>query len=241
MAAASDEVNRLRLELGAAEQSRDAIKRELSSEVPQLPLEALPFRQPAAPSEADLRLEAQRRLLDELLRRYTDEHPDVVATRRNITQIEAQRRQEVAAQARNSGPSAPTNPCSAAEALAGTSGVARRPDALAAWSAQGRLELVRRQLQDPQIESTCPAQPRLDVVRRNHHSWWATRIRASAPSWTNRHSGGIGSRACVGVVDGVFPSSGILASCLARHRGRIAEPWDEFLSPTSPTKKHCRC
>ena len=103
--ALADEVNRLQLALNAAEQSRDALKRELSSEQPQLPAEieaTLPLAPTQAaqgpvvqlPSELDQRLDAQRRQLDDLLRRYTDEHPDVVSVRRTIGLIEQQRQAE---------------------------------------------------------------------------------------------------------------------------------------------------
>lgn len=92
----SDEVNKLRLELSAAEQSRDALKRELASEEPQLPPEALATGPAiATQSETEARLQTLKKQLDDLLRRYTDEHPDVVSTRRTIAQLEAQRRQEL--------------------------------------------------------------------------------------------------------------------------------------------------
>ena len=88
----SDEVNRLRLALSAAEQSRDTLKRELAHEDPQLPAEASPVGAPQ--TEIDSRLDSQRKLLDDLLRRYTDEHPDVISTRRTIAQLERQKRAE---------------------------------------------------------------------------------------------------------------------------------------------------
>ena len=99
MSALSDEVNKLRLEYSAAEQSRDALKRELSSEAPQLPLEALGPQTVAGPlvSEHETRLDTLKKQLDELLRRYTEEHPDVVSTRRTIAQVEALKRQDLEA------------------------------------------------------------------------------------------------------------------------------------------------
>ena len=99
MSALSDEVNRLRLETSAAEQARDALKRELSSEAPQLPLEALGPQTVAGPlvSEHETRLDTLKKQLDELLRRYTEEHPDVVSTRRTIAQVEALKRQDLEA------------------------------------------------------------------------------------------------------------------------------------------------
>ena len=99
MSALSDEVNKLRLEYTAAEQARDALKRELSSEPQQLPLEALGPQTAAGPivSEHEARLDTLKKQLDELLRRYTEEHPDVVSTRRTIAQVEALKRADLEA------------------------------------------------------------------------------------------------------------------------------------------------
>ncbi len=94
-----EEVSRLKVDLAAAEQSRDAYRRELAGENPQLPADLAGGTTPLPPSELDSRLEAQKRLLDEMLRRYTDEHPDVVSTRRVIAQLEQQRRADAAAKA----------------------------------------------------------------------------------------------------------------------------------------------
>lgn len=100
MSTSSDEVSRLRVELQAAEQARDALRRELANEDPTMPAEAsgLPIQSPTA--ETDARLDAHKRQLDELMRRYTDEHPDVVAVRRSIAQLEQQRRTELDARAK---------------------------------------------------------------------------------------------------------------------------------------------
>lgn len=111
MSSLSDEASKLRVDLRAAEQSRDALKRELAAEDPSMPSEALPGIQTSPTSELDTRVESQKKLLDELMRRYTDEHPDVVATRRNIAQLEAQRRQELDLRARSGkNRNAPTSP-----------------------------------------------------------------------------------------------------------------------------------
>src|SRR5207245_8378229 len=39
--------------------------------------------------DVEARLDAQRKQLDELLRRYTEVHPDVISARRIISQLEA--------------------------------------------------------------------------------------------------------------------------------------------------------
>ncbi len=105
--ALSDEIAKLRVDLSAAEHSRDALKRELANEDPQLPSD--PGAANANPSETTLRLEAQKRQLDDLLRRFTDEHPDVVATRRSIAQLERQRQAELST-SRSGGRGAATSP-----------------------------------------------------------------------------------------------------------------------------------
>ena len=100
MSSLADDASKLRVDLRAAEQSRDALKKELAAEDPSMPSEALPGIQTSPTSELDIRLESQKKLLDELMRRYTEEHPDVIVTRRNIAQLEARRRQELDARAR---------------------------------------------------------------------------------------------------------------------------------------------
>lgn len=115
MSALSDEVSRLRTDLRVAEQTRDALKRELSGEDPVLLPEVNPGAGPAQASDLDVRIATQAKALDELLRRYTDEHPDVVATRRLMTQLEQQKKQELdarrkAAAANPTRFSAATNP-----------------------------------------------------------------------------------------------------------------------------------
>ena len=131
MSSLAEEVDKLKLEFSAAEQSREALKRELASEAPQLPAPPPAPGQLAAPapvpaplvSEFEPRLEGMRKQLVELLRRYTDEHPDVVSTRRTIAQLEVQKRQDLEARAEArakaiaiEGPKGPT----AMAALAGT-------------------------------------------------------------------------------------------------------------------------
>lgn len=97
ISALTEELNKLTLDLRASEQSRDALRHELSGESAILLPEIAD--QPVLPvsPELDARLDAQRKQLDELLRRYTDLHPDVVATRRLIARLEDQRQHEIEA------------------------------------------------------------------------------------------------------------------------------------------------
>ena len=70
----SEGVEKLRTELASAERSRDAYRRELAFEDPQLPVE--PAAKTAGPTpEVETRLAAQKKQLDELLGRYTEDHP----------------------------------------------------------------------------------------------------------------------------------------------------------------------
>ena len=92
----SDEAVQARLELRAAEQSRDALKREVAGEEPVFLLEdeGSPT-QPQTTLAIDGRLNSLKKDLDELLRKYTEAHPDVVGTRRLIEQLEQQRRADL--------------------------------------------------------------------------------------------------------------------------------------------------
>jgi polysaccharide chain length determinant protein (PEP-CTERM system associated) len=64
--------------------------------------------------EIDGRIDTQKRNLDTLLQRYTEQHPDVVGTRRLIKELEEQKRQEIQARkkfaAANPGAAVSNNP-----------------------------------------------------------------------------------------------------------------------------------
>jgi polysaccharide chain length determinant protein (PEP-CTERM system associated) len=95
----TDEVNKLGIDIRAAEESRDAMKREIKGEDPILLPDATGGIGSAAP-EIDAQLIVQRRMLDDLLRRYTDQHPDVVATRNLIKELEKQKSEQIAARSK---------------------------------------------------------------------------------------------------------------------------------------------
>jgi polysaccharide chain length determinant protein (PEP-CTERM system associated) len=90
------DIESAKLELQSAEQARDAYKAQIAGETPVF-LPDTPAETAAADAapEIDARIGALRRDLDGLLRKYTDEHPDVVATKRLIQQLEEQRRTEL--------------------------------------------------------------------------------------------------------------------------------------------------
>jgi polysaccharide chain length determinant protein (PEP-CTERM system associated) len=94
-----------RLQLREAEKARDAAKRQLAEARGQAPSSALPnllagrkddsSAAPVSTPEIDSRIDAQKRNLDGLLQRYTDQHPDVLSTRRLISDLEEQKAKEV--------------------------------------------------------------------------------------------------------------------------------------------------
>ncbi len=133
----TNQLSKARLELREAEQSRDALRRQIVGEEPVL----LPDAGSGADSsislpEIDGRIDTQKRNLDTLLQRYTEQHPDVVGTRRLIKDLEEQKRQELTARkkfaAANPGASVSNNPVyqqlkvSLAEAEANTASLRAR-------------------------------------------------------------------------------------------------------------------
>jgi polysaccharide chain length determinant protein (PEP-CTERM system associated) len=98
--AVSNQLNQARLELREAENGRDAAKRQLDSEKSQnADITSRSLLQESAMSistpEIDARIEAQKRNLDALLQRFTEQHPDVAGARRLIKELEDTKRKEV--------------------------------------------------------------------------------------------------------------------------------------------------
>jgi polysaccharide chain length determinant protein (PEP-CTERM system associated) len=112
MSALSDEVNKTRLELSAAERSRDALKAQLETESPRVMVDPSLVGAGVQLSETEIRLQTQKKLLDDLLRRYTDAHPEVVNVRDQIAGLESQKQREQADTAKREAlnPAAGNNP-----------------------------------------------------------------------------------------------------------------------------------
>ncbi len=97
----SSQLEAAKLQLREAENARDAAKQQLTAERGQgagnsvtqslLQESALAVSTP----EIDSRLDLQKRNLDGLLQRYTDQHPDVQSARRLIKDLEEQKKREV--------------------------------------------------------------------------------------------------------------------------------------------------
>ncbi|CAM4182846.1 XrtA system polysaccharide chain length determinant [Roseateles saccharophilus] len=98
----STQLERARLEYREALNARDAAKAQLDAEkarggaqTTQQSLMQEANAQVATP-ELDARLAEYRRNLDALLQRYTDQHPDIISTRKLIKDLEDQRKRELA-------------------------------------------------------------------------------------------------------------------------------------------------
>ena len=113
-------LSQARMELAQAEQARDELKKQLAIEPQTVATDDRGFAMGAGlatgpgsgprvvRTEYDERIDGLRKRIDELKLRYTDQHPDVVSTRRVLEQLEASReverkadvaRQEAAAKA----------------------------------------------------------------------------------------------------------------------------------------------
>ena len=92
-----DQVITLQAQLAAATSSRDALQGQLASVRPTLSPDLVPGMmggQAAQPSAIDQRIVVLRNRLSDLLQRYTDAYPDVIATRQSLAQLEAERARE---------------------------------------------------------------------------------------------------------------------------------------------------
>ncbi|MGH6609122.1 MAG: XrtA system polysaccharide chain length determinant, partial [Burkholderiaceae bacterium] len=190
MSLLSEEVNKVRAELRVAEQTRDAYRRELGGEDPvMLPNPGASAAGGANATQYDARIEDQRKQLDEMLRRFTDQHPDVIAARRLITQLEEQRNQEIEARrqaaAKSPRAAASTNPVfqrikiALAEAEANVASLRAR-----AGEAEARLAQLRAKAnRAPQIEADLAQLNRdYDVLRKNYEQLVSRRESASLSS-----------------------------------------------------------
>lgn len=95
MSSLSEELRKAKLQLQEANQSRGALQKQLTEERANPTTSSGGDDSPSiATPELDARIDALKKNLDDLLLRYTDQHPDVVNTKKMITQLEAQRKQE---------------------------------------------------------------------------------------------------------------------------------------------------
>jgi len=96
----TEALNQARLELAEAEQARNAIRRQISGDTRAAPGQrALPVLTDPALEE---RIATVNKTLDALRTQYTEQHPDIVANRRLLEQLQARKADE----AKNAKPSA---------------------------------------------------------------------------------------------------------------------------------------
>ncbi|HYE71477.1 MAG TPA: XrtA system polysaccharide chain length determinant [Aquabacterium sp.] len=100
----SKQLEQARLELREAENARDSAKQQLAAEKQASTSVTQSLLQESSLSvstpELDGRLAELKRGLDALMQRYTEQHPDVISTRRLIKDLEEQKKKEVAEQRR---------------------------------------------------------------------------------------------------------------------------------------------
>ena len=100
---AVEDLNKTKLELREAEQARDAIKRQITGDEPVLLVDQGEGESASSivNVELDSRIQALNKNLDALRLNYTELHPDIIATKRLIAQLE-ERKIEEAKLTRNS-------------------------------------------------------------------------------------------------------------------------------------------
>ncbi|TAK91036.1 MAG: chain length-determining protein [Burkholderiaceae bacterium] len=91
---ATNQLNQAKLELHEQEQIREALRQQMTGEAPSLIGDTNSVQTGLAP-ELDSRLEALKKNLDGLRMQYTDQHPDVIQTKRLIAELEKQRAEEI--------------------------------------------------------------------------------------------------------------------------------------------------
>ncbi len=91
LALAGDALNTAKLELAEAEQARRAIKAQVSGDEP-VSIEVRPAA--ILNPELDARISAINKNLDNMRMQFTEQHPDIVAARRLVAQLEARKLEE---------------------------------------------------------------------------------------------------------------------------------------------------
>ena len=89
----ADDLNQARLELKEAERARDALKNQIAGDEPSLLVEE--GHSAALTPEIDERILALNKNLDALLLQFTEQHPDIITTKRLIKQLEERKKEEI--------------------------------------------------------------------------------------------------------------------------------------------------
>ncbi len=94
LSAATEDLNKTRLELREAEHARDAIKRQITGDEPVMMVDQSDAISPIVNMEIDSRISALNKNLDALRLNFTELHPDIISTKRLITQLEERKKEE---------------------------------------------------------------------------------------------------------------------------------------------------
>jgi polysaccharide chain length determinant protein (PEP-CTERM system associated) len=106
----SDALSQAKLELLEAEQARNAIKRQIAGDdpVPAVGAEAVEVTDPNP--ELDGRIDALNKQLDTMRLQYTEAHPDILAAKRLLGQLEERKKAEAKKKKRSADPGANYSP-----------------------------------------------------------------------------------------------------------------------------------
>jgi polysaccharide chain length determinant protein (PEP-CTERM system associated) len=179
-----------KLELQSAEQARDAYKLQVGTQPPMLvPNDLNSVDASDATSETTTRISALRRDLDGLLRKYTDQHPDVVATQKLIAELEEQRKAEQEARRKMASTASPAskekadqNPVTQQIRISLADAEANVASARAKLAGlQGQYQLLKSQAQlVPQVEAEFAALSRdYEVQKKTYETLIARREAAT--------------------------------------------------------------
>ena len=94
LSAATEDLNKTRLELREAEHARDAIKRQITGDEPVMMVDQSDAISPIVNVEIYSRISALNKNLDALSLNFTELHPDIISTKRLIAQLEERKKEE---------------------------------------------------------------------------------------------------------------------------------------------------
>src|SRR5215468_4586494 len=94
---ATDDLDKYRVALTIAEQKRDELKRQLSGEMPVMGSTNSATGRNGLPVDTASAIRETQARLDELLLRFTDRHPDVIAARRQLEDLKVRQKTELEA------------------------------------------------------------------------------------------------------------------------------------------------
>ena len=110
MADVSDALSQAKLELLEAEQARNAIKRQIAGDDPVPAVGAEAVEQSDPNPELDGRIDALNKQLDTMRLQYTEAHPDILAAKRLLGQLQERKKEEAKKKKRSADPGANYSP-----------------------------------------------------------------------------------------------------------------------------------